>query len=91
MGLCLQILAIFNSLLRFSWFYNSFDLSFSFNVFCDSFFIVDTSFCFIGSLLPSNSMFDIIVDPRWIVDGGSSFWDVSFACIIDSVLENFKS
>ena len=53
--------------------YNSFDLCFSFNVFCDSFFIVDPSFCFIGSLPPSNSLFDIIVDPRWIVDGGSSF------------------
>ena len=61
------------------------------NVFCDSFFIVDYSFCFIGSLPPSNSLSDIIVNPRWIVDGGSSFLDVSSACIIDSVLENFKS
>ena len=48
-------------------------------------------FCFIGSLPPSNTLFDIIVDPRWIVDGGSSFRDVSSACIIDSALENFKS
>ena len=48
-------------------------------------------FCSIGSLPPSNSTFDIIVDPRRIVDGGSSFGDVSSACIIDSVLENFKS
>ena len=34
-----------------------FDLSFSFNVFCDSFFIDSPYFCFIGSLPPSNSLF----------------------------------
>ena len=91
MGLCLQILAMF--LFHYYDFpvCNSLGLSFSFNVFCDSFFIVDPSLCFIGSLIPSNSLFDIIVDPRWIVDGGSCFWDVSSACIIYSVLENFKS
>ena len=45
----------------------------------------------IGSTPPSNSMFDIIVDPRWIVDCGSYFGNVSSACIINSVLDNFKS
>ena len=34
-------------------------------------------FIHIGSLPTSNSLFDIIIDPRWIVDGGSSFWVVS--------------
>ena len=72
-------------------FYNSFNLSPSCYVFCDSFFIVGPSFCFIGSLPPSNSLFGIIVDPRWIVDGGSSFRDVFSACITDSAIENFKS
>ena len=46
---------------------------------------------YIGSLPPSNSLFDIIVDPRRIVDVGSFSWDVSSACIINSTLENFKS
>ena len=77
--------------IAFFLFYNSFNMSPSLNVFCNSSFAVDPSFCIIGSLPPSNSLFDIIVDLRLIVDGGSSFWDVSSACTIDSVLENFKS
>ena len=48
-------------------------------------------FVSLALLPPSNRQFDIIVDPRWIVNGGSSFRDVSSACIIDSALENFKS
>ena len=59
------------------------------NVFCDRFFVVGP-FCFIGLLLPSNSLFDIIVDPRWIVVSGSSFRDMSSACIVNSVFENFN-
>ena len=74
-----------NSLLVFFLVYSSFNFSPSCDEFRYSFFIVDPSFCFIGSLSPSNSLFDIIVDPRWIVDGGSSFCHVSSACIIDSV------
>ena len=63
-------------------FYSSFNLSPSFNVFCNGSLIVDHSFYFIGSLPPSNSLFDIIDSPRWIVDGGSSFEDVSSALVV---------
>ena len=50
-------------LIAFFLFYNSFDLSLRFNVFCNSFF-VDEETSFIGTMPPSNSMFDITVHPR---------------------------
>ena len=38
------------------------------------------SFCFMGSLSSSDGLFDIIVDPRSVVDGGAFCQDVSSAC-----------
>ena len=56
----------------------------------NSIVIVNSLFASMAFFLLPIALFDIIVDPRWIV-GGLSSWDVSSACIIDSVPENFKS
>lgn len=55
----------------------SLHLSPGFDIFCVCFFIVVPSFRCKGSLSSSDSLFDIIFDPRWIVDCALVFWDVS--------------
>ena len=68
-GFCLKILAMLNSFLRFLCFTILFTYhlpsTYPAKVYSLSFLF----FLHIGSLPPFNSLFDIIVDPRWMVDG----------------------